>query len=45
VSKGIAGDRLTTKGFGQDKAIGDNSTEEGRFQNRRVEFHIVEKKK
>lgn len=44
VSKGIAGDRLTTMGFGQDKAIGDNSTEEGRFQNRRVEFHIVEKK-
>jgi len=45
VSKGIAADRLTTKGYGQDKAIGDNSTEDGRFQNRRVEFHIVEKKK
>jgi OOP family OmpA-OmpF porin len=44
VSKGIAGDRLTTKGFGQDKAIGDNNTEDGRFQNRRVEFHIEKKK-
>jgi OmpA-OmpF porin, OOP family len=44
VSRGIAAGRLTTKGHGQDKPIGDNSTEEGRSQNRRVEFHIVEKK-
>lgn len=43
VSKGIDGGRLTTQGYGQDKPIGDNSTEDGRFQNRRVEFHIVEK--
>jgi OOP family OmpA-OmpF porin len=45
VSKGIAGNRLTTQGFGQDKPVGDNGTEDGRFQNRRVEFHIVEKSK
>jgi OOP family OmpA-OmpF porin len=44
VSKGIAPGRLTTQGFGQDKPVGDNDTEDGRFQNRRVEFHIVEKK-
>ncbi len=44
VGKGIATGRLTTQGFGQDKPIGDNSTEEGRYQNRRVEFHIIEKK-
>lgn len=44
VSKGIATGRLTTKGYGQTKPIGDNSTEDGRYQNRRVEFYIVERK-
>ena len=35
---GIAADRLTTAGLGDTKAIGDNKTEEGRAQNRRVEL-------
>lgn len=36
---GIAGDRLTTAGFGESKPVDDNETEEGRALNRRVELH------
>ncbi|MBX3227610.1 MAG: OmpA family protein [Labilithrix sp.] len=40
VKKGIAADRLTSKGYGQDRPMSENTTEEGRRENRRVEFHI-----
>jgi len=42
VSHGIAQEHLTAKGYGIEKPIADNGTEEGREKNRRVEFLIVE---
>ena len=38
VEMGIAKDRLTAVGKGQNNPISDNSTDEGRAKNRRVEF-------
>jgi outer membrane protein OmpA-like peptidoglycan-associated protein len=40
--KGINASRLTAKGYGPDKPIDSNDTDEGRQRNRRVEFHILE---
>jgi outer membrane protein OmpA-like peptidoglycan-associated protein len=40
--KGIDLSRITTVSYGESKPIADNSTEEGRKINRRVEFIIVE---
>jgi OmpA-OmpF porin, OOP family len=37
---GVEKDRLSSQGFGPDRPIGDNKTEDGRRNNRRVEFHI-----
>ncbi len=42
VDRGIDKGRLTSKGFGITKPIGDNKTEEGKVKNRRVEFTIVD---
>jgi outer membrane protein OmpA-like peptidoglycan-associated protein len=42
-SHGVAVERLTTIGYGSSKPIATNTTEEGRAQNRRVEFILVSK--
>ncbi|MBA4382480.1 MAG: hypothetical protein C0406_07940 [Sideroxydans sp.] len=41
VGKGVAADRVTTKGAGSANPIGDNKTDAGRAQNRRVEIKSV----
>jgi outer membrane protein OmpA-like peptidoglycan-associated protein len=42
-SQGIDSYRLTAHGYGETKAIDTNDTEEGRANNRRVEFTVVKK--
>ena len=41
VSKGVDGNRLRYKGYGEASPIADNNTEEGRQQNRRVELAVI----
>ena len=43
VNKGIAAARLNAIGFGQNKPIDTNDTEDGRKNNRRTEFKILSK--
>jgi outer membrane protein OmpA-like peptidoglycan-associated protein len=42
ISKGIDGSRLEAVGYGESRPIADNKTAEGRAQNRRTEFNVVE---
>jgi outer membrane protein OmpA-like peptidoglycan-associated protein len=44
VQHGIAHSRLQARGYGRDRPIADNSTEEGMQKNRRVEFHVLRTK-
>lgn len=41
VARGVATERLVAVGFGAERPIADNSTAEGRAQNRRTEFKIA----
>jgi outer membrane protein OmpA-like peptidoglycan-associated protein len=38
IESGISNDRLASKGFGEDVHVADNTTPEGKANNRRVEF-------
>lgn len=40
---GIAGKRISAKGYGSSKPISENQTEDGRAKNRRTEFLITQK--
>lgn len=41
IKEGIAADRLTAIGYGEDKPIATNNTAAGRAQNRRTEINLV----
>lgn len=41
VSKGIMNTRLTFKGYGKTQPVADNTSDDGRAQNRRTEFKII----
>ena len=41
IEKGASAGQLTAEGHGQDNPIADNSTKEGQFKNRRIEFEVL----
>lgn len=41
IGNGVDSKRLITKGYGSDKPIGSNETEDGRQLNRRIEFKVI----
>ena len=41
VSRGVAAERLLAEGFGPDKPVADNTTDEGRARNRRIEIKMI----
>lgn len=43
ISKGIAATRIKSNGYGETKPLGSNDTDEGKAQNRRVQFTILKK--
>ena len=42
-SKGIRRDRMEVVGYGETRPLATNQTREGRAQNRRVEFHLLDR--
>jgi len=43
VSQGVGTERITTQGFGADRPVASNDSEEGRARNRRVELNVIRK--
>jgi len=41
VKKGIAANRITTKGFGDTEPVASNTTDHGRAENRRIAVNII----
>jgi outer membrane protein OmpA-like peptidoglycan-associated protein len=42
ISRGIAGERIRTRGAGPDEPIADNKKASGRAKNRRIEFKLID---
>jgi outer membrane protein OmpA-like peptidoglycan-associated protein len=43
VNSGIAQNRISTQGFGQDRPVASNDTDQGRAENRRLELTVTRK--
>jgi OOP family OmpA-OmpF porin len=41
--RGVQASRITTAGFGPDRPVASNDTEEGRASNRRIELTVTRK--
>jgi outer membrane protein OmpA-like peptidoglycan-associated protein len=41
IANGVSANRIQSKGYGKSKPVETNNTEEGRQQNRRVQFTIL----
>ncbi|WAS98130.1 OmpA family protein [Nannocystis punicea] len=44
VTRGIAGDRIETEGYGEQHPVASNTTEEGRAHNRRIALRVLQPK-
>jgi len=43
IARGVEANRLTSRGYGESEPIADNSTREGKAQNRRVVLRIIDR--
>lgn len=41
ISRGLPADKISTQGMGESQPVADNTTDEGRAKNRRVELHLT----